>query len=76
MNWLGLFKGTKTEEELSAGLKAEDPGSRATIMYGLGAWHLLNGRTALARQAFQHALAQPYTLAAVAAQHELASGIK
>ncbi len=68
-----LFKGVKTEEEVAAAM-AKDGLQQATVGYGLGMWHLLNGREQKAREYFEKALAPPAQLTgfgAVASYFEL-----
>ena len=49
-----LFKGVRTEEEVAATLSAA-PLNQSTAGYGLGLWHLLNGRPDKARPYFEKA---------------------
>ncbi len=68
-----LFKGVKTEEEVAKRM-ATDNLQLPTVAYGLGVWHLLNGRQARAREYFEKATTPPAQLAAfgsVAAYYEL-----
>jgi tetratricopeptide (TPR) repeat protein len=53
-----LFKGTKTEEEVAQRM-AKDNLQLPTVAYGLGVWHLVNGREAKAREYFEKATAPP-----------------
>jgi len=53
-----LFKGTKSEEEVAKTME-QDALQRPTAAYGLGVWHLLNGREQKAREYFERALAPP-----------------
>lgn len=52
-----LFKGRRTEEQLRA--RHTDGVNAATIRYGVGMWHLLDGRTHEARAAFEQAVSGP-----------------
>ena len=68
-----LFKGVKTEEEVASAM-AKDGLQQATVGYGIGVWHLLNGRPQKAREYFEKALAPPAQLTgfgAVASYFEL-----
>lgn len=68
-----LFKGTKSEQEVAAAM-AKDPLQQATVGYGVGVWHLLNGRAAQARSYFEKAIGPPAQLTgfgAVASYFEL-----
>lgn len=56
-----LFKGVRTEEQVAANLDAEGALSKSSIGYSLGLWHLLNGRTARAREYFEKAVATNFT---------------
>lgn len=49
-----LFKGEKTEEQVAEGMK-KDALQLSTVAYGIGLWHLMNGRTDRAREYFQKA---------------------
>ena len=49
-----LFKGVRTEDEVAATLTAA-PLNQSTVGYGLGLWHLLNGRPEKARPYFEKA---------------------
>ena len=49
-----LFKGVRTEDEVAATLTAA-PLNQSTAGYGLGLWHLLNGRPAKAKEYFEKA---------------------
>lgn len=51
-----LFKGVRTEDEVAATLSAA-PLNQSTAGYGLGLWHLLNGRPEKARPYFEKATA-------------------
>jgi tetratricopeptide (TPR) repeat protein len=53
-----LFKGVKTEEQVAAAM-AKDGLQQATVGYGVGVWHLLNGREQKAREYFEKAIAPP-----------------
>ncbi|MCX6549542.1 MAG: tetratricopeptide repeat protein, partial [Acidobacteria bacterium] len=57
-----LFKGVKTEEEVAKTTASEGALSEATVGYGIGLWHLLNGRRDLAREWFQRSVASGFTL--------------
>lgn len=61
-----LFKGTKSEEEVAKTME-KDPLQRSTAAYGIGVWHLLNGRPQKAREYFEKALAPPAQLSAFGA---------
>jgi len=68
-----LFKGVKTEAEV-AKLMEKDNLQLPTVAYGLGVWHLVNGREARAREYFQKASSPPAQQSAfgsVAAYYEL-----
>jgi tetratricopeptide (TPR) repeat protein len=68
-----LFKGVKTEEEVAKAME-KDNLQRPTVAYGIGVWHLLNGRDAQAREYFQKAVSPPAQQSAfgsVAAYYEL-----
>jgi tetratricopeptide (TPR) repeat protein len=70
---LMLFKGAKTEEEVAQALE-KDNLQLPTIAYGLGVWHLINGREPRAREYFQKATsppAQQTAFGAVASYYEL-----
>jgi hypothetical protein len=56
-NRLLLYKGLKTPEEL-LGPNA-DPVDLATYGYGVGNWHLYNGRKDRAREVFENVVASP-----------------
>lgn len=51
-----LFKGVKSEADLVATMPSEGAVTEATVGYGIGLWHLLNGRTDAARTYFQRAV--------------------
>lgn len=53
-----LFKGVKKEEEVAQAM-AKDNLQLPTVAYGLGVWHLVNGRDAKAREYFEKATAPP-----------------
>jgi tetratricopeptide (TPR) repeat protein len=53
-----LFKGVKTEEDVASAM-AKDNLQLPTVAYGVGLWHLLNGREAKAREYFEKATAPP-----------------
>lgn len=68
-----LFKGVKTEEEVAKALE-KDNLQLPTVAYGIGLWHLLNGRESRAREYFEKATsppAQPGAFGSVAAYYEL-----
>jgi len=68
-----LFKGVRTEAEVAAAMQ-KDNLQLPTVAYGLGVWHLLNGREAQARDYFQKASsppAQQSAFGAVASHYEL-----
>lgn len=68
-----LFKGTKTEAEVAAAME-KDHLQRPTVAYGVGVWHLVNGRDAKAREYFEKAASPPSQQSAfgsVAAHYEL-----
>ena len=67
-----LFKGTKSEEE-AAKRMAEGSLQASTVGYGIGIWHLLNGRPDMARGYFQKATATDatYSFGSIAADAEL-----
>jgi tetratricopeptide (TPR) repeat protein len=68
-----LFKGVKTEEEVARAME-KDNLQLPTIAYGLGVWHLVNGREARAREYFRKATSPPAQQSAfgsVAAYYEL-----
>jgi len=68
-----LFKGVKTEEEVAKAME-KDNLQLPTVAYGIGVWHLLNGREARAREYFQKAVsppAQQTAFGSVAAYYEL-----
>ena len=54
-----LFKGVRTEAEVAAEMGAS-PLDRSTVGYGVGLWHLLNGRTGQARTYFEQAASGDY----------------
>ena len=67
-----LFKGAKTEEEVAKTM--EGPLPVPTAGYGIGIWHLLNGREQKAREYFEKAVtppAQQSAFGAVASYFEL-----
>ncbi|HZU21302.1 MAG TPA: tetratricopeptide repeat protein [Terriglobales bacterium] len=51
-----LFKGAKTEDQVSANLNAEGALSLESIGYSLALWHLLNGRNDKAREYYARVL--------------------
>jgi tetratricopeptide (TPR) repeat protein len=53
-----LFKGVKTEDEV-AQVMQKDNLQLPTVAYGIGVWHLVNGRQARAREYFEKATAPP-----------------
>lgn len=68
-----LFKGVKGEDEVVK-LMEKDNLQLATVAYGVGLWHLLNGRQARAREFFEKAASPPAQQSAfgsVAAYYEL-----
>jgi len=68
-----LFKGVKAEEEVAKRM-ATDNLQLPTVAYGIGLWHLMNGREAKAREYFEKAVAPPAQQTAfgsVAAYYEL-----
>jgi Flp pilus assembly protein TadD len=68
-----LFKGVKSEADLVATMPSEGAVTEATVGYGIGLWHLLNGRTDAARSYFQRAVDAnlPTSWGARAAEAEL-----
>ena len=58
-----LFKGVKTEAEVVKTATAEGALSEATVGYGIGLWHLLNGRRGPALEWFERAVASGSTVA-------------
>lgn len=69
---LRLFQGAKTEAEVAEGMK-KDALSRPTAGYGIGLWHLLNGRSTDAKKYFELAATSEYPTAFghIAAEAEL-----
>jgi tetratricopeptide (TPR) repeat protein len=67
-----LFKGTRTEEEVAKRM-SEGSLQASTVAYGIGLWHLLNGRPDVARGYFQKATATDatYAFGAIASDAEL-----
>lgn len=68
-----LFKGAKNEEAVAAAME-KDNLQLPTVAYGLGLWHLLNGRESRAREYFEKATSAPAQQSAfgsVAAYYEL-----
>ena len=53
-----LFKGVKKEEDLVQTMQKTNLGL-PTVAYGIGVWHLLNGRDSRAREYFEKATAPP-----------------
>jgi tetratricopeptide (TPR) repeat protein len=53
-----LFKGIKNEEDV-AQVMQKDNLQLPTVAYGIGVWHLVNGRQARAREYFEKATAPP-----------------
>lgn len=51
-----LFKGVKSEAQVAEAMQ-KDPLQASTVGYGIGLWHLLQGRTDRAREYFQKASA-------------------
>ena len=68
-----LFKGVRTEEEVAVQMST-GPLEQSTVGYGLGLWHLLNGRPEKAREYFVKATSGDYwpAFGFVAAEVELA----
>lgn len=69
-----LFQGVKSETEVAEGMK-KDALARPTAGYGIGLWHLLNGRHPEARKYFELASTSEYPTAFghIAAEAELKS---
>jgi tetratricopeptide (TPR) repeat protein len=68
-----LFKGAKSEEAVAAAME-KDNLQLPTVAYGLGLWHLLNGRESRAKEYFEKATApgaQQSAFGSVAAYYEL-----
>jgi tetratricopeptide (TPR) repeat protein len=68
-----LFKGVRTEEDVAKAME-KDNLQLSTVAYGLGVWHLVNGRQARAREYFEKATAPPAQQSAfgsVASHYEL-----
>jgi tetratricopeptide (TPR) repeat protein len=53
-----LFKGIKNEEDVALVMQ-KDNLQLPTVAYGIGVWHLVNGRQARAREYFEKATAPP-----------------
>jgi tetratricopeptide (TPR) repeat protein len=53
-----LFKGVKKEEDVAQAMQ-KDNLQLPTVAYGIGVWHLVNGRQARAREYFEKATAPP-----------------
>jgi tetratricopeptide (TPR) repeat protein len=53
-----LFKGVRKEEEVAQAMQ-KDNLQLPTVAYGLGVWHLVNGRLPKAREYFEKATAPP-----------------
>lgn len=53
-----LFKGVRKEEEVAPAMQ-KDNLQMPTVAYGLGVWHLVNGRQAKAREYFEKATSPP-----------------
>ena len=53
-----LFKGVRKEEEVAQAMQ-KDNLQLPTVAYGLGVWHLINGRQEKAREYFEKATAPP-----------------
>jgi tetratricopeptide (TPR) repeat protein len=53
-----LFKGVKKEEEVAQAMQ-KDNLQLPTVAYGVGVWHLVNGRQERAREYFEKATAPP-----------------
>lgn len=69
---LQLYKGLKKESEFQIPEKVEDLDA-ATLMYGIGNWHLYNGRKDKAREYFERIAAARYwpAFAVIATEAEL-----
>jgi len=68
-----LFKGVRKEEEVAERMQ-KDNLQLPTVAYGIGVWHLVNGRQARAREYFEKATAppaQPSGFGSVASYYEL-----
>lgn len=68
-----LFKGVKTEDEVAKAME-KDNLQLPTVAYGVGVWHLTNGRVDRAREYFEKAASPPAQQSAfgsVAAYYEL-----
>ena len=67
-----LFKGAKSQEEVAKRM-AEGPLQASTVAYGIGLWHLLEGRADQARGYFEKATATDatYAFGSIAAATEL-----
>lgn len=52
-----LFKGIKTEEQVAPTMNTEGALSLETVGYGIGLWHMFNGRYGKARDYFQKVIA-------------------
>lgn len=67
-----LFKGARTEEEVAKRM-SEGALQTSTVAYGIGIWHMLNGRPDVARGYFQKATATDatYAFGSIAADAEL-----
>jgi tetratricopeptide (TPR) repeat protein len=72
-NLLLFFKGLKSEEDILSVAQASDLDS-ATVSYGVGAWHLYNGREEKARSFFEKIVSLRYwpAFGYIAAEAELA----
>lgn len=72
-NLLLFFKGLKSEEDILAAAQASDLDS-ATVSYGVGAWHLYNGREEKASNYFEKIVSLRYwpAFGYIAAEAELA----
>lgn len=68
-----LFKGVRTEAEVAGDMGAS-PLDQSTVGYGVGLWHLLNGRIDRARTCFKQAASGDYwpAFGYIAAEVELA----
>lgn len=70
-----LFRGERGYDELDARLAGPQDPSRAALAYGLGAWHLVEGRATIARARFEALVADRTRMDAfgyIAAEAELA----
>jgi tetratricopeptide (TPR) repeat protein len=69
-----LFRGADSADDLLASARSADAVQNATVAYGVGAWHLVNGDSARASEIFREIVAGPQWAAfgALAAEAELA----